>query len=130
MPPSTISKWKSEHKEFSEALRNGKPIADACVATALYRRAVGYSHPEDKVFQYKGKPIVVPTTKHYPPDIQAASLWLRNRQPERWRDKQELEHQTGPMTINVITGTGADAPGSRVDDWPGPLTPKRVSVEP
>ena len=29
----------------------------------------------------------MPYTEHYPPDTQAASLWLRNRQPRQWRDK-------------------------------------------
>jgi hypothetical protein len=28
-------------------------------------------------------PVNAPYTEHYPPDTQAASLWLRNRQPAR-----------------------------------------------
>jgi hypothetical protein len=35
--------------------------------------------------------MIVPTTKHYPPDTAAAIIWLKNRQPERWRDKIEQE---------------------------------------
>ena len=34
--------------------------------------------------------VITPTVKHYPPDTQAASLWLRNRQPQLWRDKTEV----------------------------------------
>ncbi len=59
----------------------------------------GYEHSEDKIFQYEGKPVIVPTTKRYPPDTQAASLWLRNRQPAKWRDKQEIEQSGEPLVI-------------------------------
>jgi hypothetical protein len=31
------------------------------------------------------------TSHAYPPDTTAASLWLRNRQPHRWRDKHEID---------------------------------------
>ncbi|MHB1956052.1 MAG: hypothetical protein ACYCOU_20160, partial [Sulfobacillus sp.] len=35
------------------------------------------------------------TEKHYPPDTQAAMFWLRNRQPERWKEKTE-----GDVNVN------------------------------
>ena len=87
---STIYKWKNDYPEFSEAIKEGKEIADAEVVAALYHRAKGYSHPEDKIFNDNGTPLVVPTTKHYPPDTAAAFIWLKNR--AGWRDKQEVEH--------------------------------------
>ena len=30
-------------------------------------------------------------TEHYPPDTTAAIFWLKNRQPEKWRDKKEVD---------------------------------------
>ena len=105
---STFDLWRIAHPKFSGAITRGKVIADSKVAESLYRRALGYTHSENKIFQYKGKPIVVPTTKHYPPDTQAASLWLRNRQPELWRDrkdfvvKQETDTRTTQEIIDAI----------------------------
>ena len=29
--------------------------------------------------------------EHYPPDTTAAIFWLKNRQPEKWRDKKEVD---------------------------------------
>lgn len=87
----TINAWKKAYPEFLEALKEGKGRADAEVANRLYRRALGYSHKEDKIFQYEGAPVIVPTTKHYPPDTTAAIFWLKNRQPHLWRDKRDLE---------------------------------------
>lgn len=92
---STLNLWKLEVPEFSESITQGKTLADANVAERLYQRAMGYTHPEDKIFNDSGTPLIVPTLKHYPPDTQAASLWLRNRQSAKWRDKQDVEH-AGP----------------------------------
>lgn len=87
----TINNWKSRHKEFSLALTRGKMLADAEVAEKLFHRAKGYSHEAVKIFNQQGEEMIVPYTEHYPPDTQAASLWLRNRQPAKWRDKQEID---------------------------------------
>ena len=87
----TIYEWKKQHQSFSESLKEGKEIADAKVVESLYRRATGYSHEEDKIFQYEGDPVVVPTTKHYAPETVAGIFWLKNRQPKKWRDKQNVE---------------------------------------
>lgn len=96
---STLNLWKKEYPKFSEAIKKGKDEADARVAESLYNRALGYSHPEDKIFNVQGKegpePLIVPTIKHYPPDATSAIFWLKNRQKAQWRDKQDLEH-TGP----------------------------------
>lgn len=88
---STINGWKIEHPEFLESLKKGKERADATIAQSLYHRAKGYEHPEDKIFNDNGQPLIVPTIKHYPPDSTAAIFWLKNRRSKDWRDKQEVE---------------------------------------
>jgi len=98
---STINLWKLEHPSFSESLKAGKQDADARVANALYHRALGYSHKEEKVFSSNGEIITHDTIKHYPPDTGAAMAWLKNRQPEKWRDKQEVEH-SGSIEMPTI----------------------------
>ncbi len=83
----TIAHWKTAHPSFLQAIARGRIQADAEVAHSLYHRALGYSHAAVKIMQYEGIPITVDYTEHYPPDTNAASLWLRNRQASRWRDK-------------------------------------------
>ncbi len=97
---STLNNWKKAHPQFLESLRSGKSIADADVADSLYNRALGYSHKEDKIMansQNPHDPVIVETTKHYPPDTGAAFIWLKNRQPEKWRDKKEPEVDAGDI---------------------------------
>lgn len=96
----TINNWKKAHPEFFESIKKGKSIADANVAEKLYERATGYSHKEDKIFNNNGEPLVVPTTKHYPPDSTAAIFWLKNRAPEQWREKIDVA-ATGNITIEI-----------------------------
>jgi len=87
----TWNNWKKDHPDFFQSLKDWKATADEHVERALFEKARGYSHPEDKIF---GNGLVIETVKHYPPDTTAAIFWLKNRQVERWRDKQEVDHTT------------------------------------
>ncbi len=86
----TINAWKGKHPKFLESLRQGKMEADANVATSLYKRATGSSHPETRITQVQGKIVETTVTKHYPPDMQAMGLWLKNRRPKSWRDDKHI----------------------------------------
>jgi hypothetical protein len=99
----TIHEWKKQHKDFSDAISAGKLKADADVAAKLHERAMGAEWSEDQAFKLKRveyldngrkireveEVIVVQVRRAAPPDTPALSLWLRNRQPARWRDKPE-----------------------------------------
>lgn len=99
---STINLWKLEYEGFSESIKRGKFLADANVAERLYKRAMGYEHKEDKIFNNNGEALVVGTTKHYAPDTTAAIFWLKNRQPELWRDKPEPIDDGDVAPVKVV----------------------------
>lgn len=88
----TLYRWQAEHEDFRKSIKLGKETPDARVERSLYQRAVGYSHPDVHVSNYQGEVTLTPIVKHYPPDVAAAFIWLKNRRPELWRDKQEIEH--------------------------------------
>jgi transposase-like protein len=88
----TINTWKNKHEEFALALKSGKVEADSVVASKLYHRAIGYEHIETITASYQGQITdKLDVIKHYAPDPTAAIFWLKNRQPDKWRDKQELD---------------------------------------
>lgn len=87
----TISNWKGKYPSFLLALRESKFVADGLVEASLFGRATGYSHEEEKIFMVDGKAKRVKTVKAYPPDTTAAIFWLKNRQPEKWRENYELD---------------------------------------
>jgi transcriptional regulator with XRE-family HTH domain len=94
---STIEEWINAHPAFSVAIKLGKEDASDRVERALLERAVGYSHPSEKIVvvsdgQGNGSHVErVDTTEHYPPDTAAAMAWLKNRRAKEWKDKQEVE---------------------------------------
>lgn len=98
----TIHRWKIKHSEFCHALKVGKVEADERVKRALYHRAVGYEQEEVKIFMPAGaeKPVYAPYTAKIAPDVTAAIFWLKNRDPENWRDKQEIEQTNFNVTIS------------------------------
>lgn len=97
----TIANWKAQHEDFLQALKGGKERADDRVERSLYQRAVGYSFDSEKVFNNKGAALRIKTREHCPPDVTAQIFWLKNRRPENWRDKQDVEHSGGvSLTIS------------------------------
>ncbi|WML37816.1 transposase [Clostridium sp. OS1-26] len=115
-------KYKKEHTEFANALKKGKEVIDFEVENALFKRALGYEYQEvtrertvikdDKgqiVTDIHGFPcykmIVVKTVrKEVAPGTIAQIFWLKNRKPEKWRDKQEVQHSGGINTKNPFEG--------------------------
>ena len=87
---STFDKWKASNPKLADTLERGKCQADALVEQALYHKAIGYSHPDIQYFNYRGRIIAQPCTKHYPPDTTAQIFWLKNRRRERWAEVSEL----------------------------------------
>lgn len=64
----------------------------------MFERAVVYTHESVKIFLPAGasKPVYSPYLEHVPLDQRAAEFWLTNRALDRWKHKQNLEHETSP----------------------------------
>lgn len=96
---STLEEWINAHPEFSVAIKLGREDATNRVERALFERAVGYSHPSEKIVVVSGGQGMgstverVATTEHYPPETPAALAWLKNKRPGEWKDKQVIEHE-------------------------------------
>jgi transposase-like protein len=74
----TLYEWMELYPEFSDAVKKGRDEFDTVeVEKSLFYKAT--------------------VTK----DTVAQIFWLKNRNPRRWRDKQDLEH-SGNIKIEVI----------------------------
>lgn len=115
----TIDLWIRKYSSFRIALKEGREHADANVGKRLYERAMGYTHPEEKIFVQDGRVIRVNTTKHYPPDTTACIFWLKNRRPDRWRDRQEITGAEGsPLQVDhriELVLVGQPLPGQVIE---------------
>lgn len=102
---STVYEWKLAFPEFSEAIKRGKAKVDREVADKLIDRAMGAKFVIQKEVKLKsveyenGKKVseeerveVVSLEQEAPPDTQALIFFLKNRRPDLYRDKQEIEH--------------------------------------
>lgn len=98
----TFNRWKKQHPELRQSIARGREYADANVAERLYNRAVGYEIDAVKIFNSPDGPVYAPYREHIPADVNAASLWLRNRHRDKWRDR--IEHtgaDGGPISLLV-----------------------------
>lgn len=94
--PATLYDWKKKYPKISEALKKGKEVVDIQVENALLKRALGYDFQEEKIERSDKDGLkVVQTVKHIPPDTTAQIFWLKNRRPDRWRNKPEPASDDG-----------------------------------
>ncbi len=106
---STFREYKSKHPALLAALKKGKEVIDFEVENALLKRALGYEFSEEKVEieqNAKGTILsrkVVQTVKQIPPDVGAAAFWLKNRKPDKWRDKP-LDDNSDGILLGLIEG--------------------------
>jgi hypothetical protein len=115
---NTIDNWKKRHPDFFLALLKGKQEADANVAEALYRNAIGFDYYENqpvklkrKRFDDAGKVIrteeyvqVVPLKKYSKPDTTAQIFHLKNRRPDLWRDANQVDPGLEPVEQQTCSG--------------------------
>src|SRR6056297_3508570 len=95
----TWNNWKKGHPDFFQSLKDWKSVADDKVEKALFERAVGYEHEEEKVFS---NGYSVRTIKRYPPDPVSCIFWLKNRQSDKWREKVDPDGvDNGPVEIKI-----------------------------
>lgn len=119
VPISTFYRWKAKKRSFREAIARAGARADAEVAAKLRERAMGYSHPAVKIFMPPGasEAVKVDYVEHYPPDVAAASLWLRNRQGGKWRDKTDVQH-SGTISLEAWVLEAQGPKQARVSESP------------
>lgn len=100
---STLSVWKTKYPDISDALKRGKEVVDRQVENALLKRALGYEYKEIKEKEEYGAITEKTTTiKQVIPDTTAQIFWLKNRKPDKWRDKPEYEDHTAIDKLDSI----------------------------
>lgn len=98
----TFTDWKDRFPSISAALKKGKAPVDIQVENALLKRALGQIVKVKKPIKLKhkgqipGKGFIEEERIEYaeeevyiPPDTTAQIFWLKNRRPDKWRDKVE-----------------------------------------
>ncbi|PID16855.1 transposase [Sporosarcina sp. P34] len=112
---STLNEWKKKYSDISDSLKRGKEVVDRQVENALLKRALGYQYDEvtrelgDKLNPETGEfeevlMVTKTVTKEVAPDTTAQIFWLKNRKPNEWRDRKDIEHSGGIATHNPFEG--------------------------
>lgn len=105
---ATINNWKKEYPKFLESIKKGKEVADMEIVESLRNRAIGMTIQSEKAFkiktgQYTEEIEIVTVNEGVAPDPASMFFWLKNRQPNKWRDKQEIDHTTKGESLNDIS---------------------------
>ena len=114
----TLYKWQDKYSELREALKKGKEVVDREVENAMLKRALGYDYEEvvqrpvvDKETGETEMRVVQRVNKHVAPDVTAQIFWLKNRKPDEFRDKRDVE-----LSGSVDLGSIIEKARGRVDE--------------
>ena len=88
---TTLYDWEKRFPDVSNAIKNNKDVVDIQVENALWKRAVGYDVEETVEIKSDKGNSTKTVRRHVAPDVIAGIFWLKNRRPDKWRDKQEVE---------------------------------------
>ena len=100
----TLIEWKKKYSDISDTLKRGKEVVDRQVENALLKRALGYRYTETTKERIDGSFVVTKTVeKEVVPDTTAQIFWLKNRKPDVWRDKQNLQVEGSLNTASSLT---------------------------
>jgi hypothetical protein len=80
--PRTLWYWKTKNPDLKEDMRAAKLDADSLVEATLLQKALGWNG--------------------LPPDTTSIIFWLKNRQPEKWRDRQPDEKGDTNIQVNNV----------------------------
>lgn len=108
---SSIKLWMKNHSEFSAAIKKGRDDFNVMTAeNCLLKRVKGYRYTEttkEPVMDAATKKTTLQTTKivtkSVAPDVTAQIFFLKNRDPQRWRDKIETVI-TAPGIEQILNG--------------------------
>lgn len=114
---STLKDWKNKYPAISATLKKGKEVVDTEVENALLQKALGMTKTIQKPIKLKevkydnGKRVSEKERIEYaeeevfiPPDTTAQIFWLKNRRPDKWRDKQKDDNDTDKRITVVLEG--------------------------
>lgn len=90
VPIQTLTTWRKRHPKLDEAIANGRDRADAAVANAYYKRAVGYTQKQQRTVNSKHGVQVVTVEETIPPDPSACRTWLASRHRQGWGEQSTL----------------------------------------
>ena len=101
---STFCEWQNRFPEISDTLKRGKAPVDIEVENALLKAALGFEYEEtiteiEELPGGKQKKQIRKVKKYAPPNSTAQIFWLKNRRPDRWRDKQDISGTFEPVQI-------------------------------
>ena len=97
---NSVYRYIKVHPEFADEILAAELSCVGKVEDALFMRAVGYEYEENKYITVDGKlKRQEKTVKQIAPDVVACIFYLKNRAPERWKDKHDVEYAGNVIVI-------------------------------
>lgn len=95
--------------KFLDAFKKAKKRATEIVERSLFESATGWTCEETIVKVIDGNIHKIKVTKQYPPSVDAQKFYLKNRDPDRWKDRLEQDIVSDGKSVAEVLLLAAQA---------------------
>lgn len=105
----TLLYWEKVYPKIGDALKKGREVADIEVENALFKSATGYEY-EEVTEERKFNPdsgeyemvVTKKVRKFVQPNNTAQIFWLKNRLPDKWQDRRQVDNTEAIEHLDAI----------------------------
>ena len=100
---STLNEWKIRFPNLTDTIKKNKQVSDYLVEGSVFKSIMGYtmSYKNEKVTK-DGDVVEYEETVYIPPNPTLSIFWLKNRMPDKWREKVEIIPGNAEKRVTIV----------------------------
>lgn len=121
LEPIVFRHWCDTNNRYKDAVYSWRNHATKEIEVAMAKRAIGFKKTTKRdVLTKLGTVETLEIETYYPPDPTAAQFWLKNRAPNDWQDKKEIDvNVNANIRAWLVSAGGQLDPTETIDISPG-----------
>jgi hypothetical protein len=122
LDPISFKHWCIKYPAYERAVMSWRTHATNEIELAMAKRAIGFTKTTKRdVITKNGVETLINET-YYPPSETAGQFWLKNRAPNDWQDKKEIDvNVNANIRAWLVAAGGQLDPSETLDVSPGSL---------
>lgn len=91
----TLFEWQREFPQLNDVIKKGQMVVTEEVENAMFMAATGYEYEEEtsELMDNGELKVVKKVKKSQAPNVTAQIFWLKNKNPQEWKDRVEVKSE-------------------------------------
>lgn len=130
LDPLRFNIWCKNYPSYRKAVWAWRDVATNEIEVAMAKRAIGFKKTTRRdVVTKTGQVETLINETYYPPDTAAAQFWLKNRAPNDWQDKKEIDVNLNANIRAWLVSAGGQLDPSEIIDGVSSVIEPLIAAE-